>query len=126
MTADFQRFEWTTAKEDKFIAALARGLSVTAAAKAARIGRTTCYERRAEDPDFKARWEDARDVSVEELEEIAYKRARASSDTMLIFLLKARKPEIYKDRHDVTLAGGIEIKTIERKIVRPKTKRSDG
>ena len=48
-----KRTVWTLEKRDKFLSVLARGGSTTLAAKKAGIGRTTAYELRARDEQFK-------------------------------------------------------------------------
>jgi hypothetical protein len=80
-----------------FLAALRKGHSVTKAAKTAKIVRQTAYAHRDINPEFKAVWQEAIDESVEALEDIARERAVDHSDTLLIFLLKARKPELYRE-----------------------------
>lgn len=80
-----------------FLAAFLDSGIVTEAAKAAGKGRATVYRHRAKDPDFAAAWAMVEEWSTEELEQVAYKRARDGSDLLLIFLLKARKPGMYRE-----------------------------
>jgi hypothetical protein len=49
------------------------------------------------DPDFAAAFDAAVEEAVEELEQIARDRAKKSSDLLLIFLLKAHRPEKYRE-----------------------------
>lgn len=84
-----------------FLMALAAGQSVTAAAEAAGIDRKTAYRWRDAEPDFAAGWEDALEDGTDRLEDEALRRAFAGSDLLLIFLLKARRPRKYCDRHRV-------------------------
>lgn len=106
----------TPEKEVAFLAALAATCSVSRACEAAGIGRATVYEWRDEDPTFAARWEKAKAVGADILEDEAVRRAvegvetpiyhegkcvdtvHKYSDTLMIFLLKGAKPEVYKDR----------------------------
>jgi hypothetical protein len=98
-------------------------LSVTGiinyAAAAARVARSTVYYWLGDDPDFARRHEEAITESTERMEQEAWRRAtqgvekpvyykgeqvgsiREHSDTLLIFMLKARKPETYRERVDV-------------------------
>jgi hypothetical protein len=85
----------------KFLAAFQETGLVTEACKAAGIGRTFAYERRAEDASFAAQWADVEEQAVESLEAVAIKRAHDGSDMLLIFLLKARRPDVYRDNHRV-------------------------
>lgn len=59
---------------------------------AAGISKSHAYELRQRDEDFALRWADAIEEGTERLEEEARRRAMDGSDTLLIFLLKARRP----------------------------------
>ncbi|AMV38784.1 hypothetical protein [Planctomyces sp. SH-PL62] len=123
-----------------FLDALARCGNVRDACADAGIHRSTAYERRAKDAAFAEAWDDAIDDAADELEQEARRRAvegtertrfvrtgtddagrpvyerisfREYSDLLLIFLLKAVRPEKYRDRYDVkatvaAMAGGRE------------------
>ncbi|API59627.1 hypothetical protein BSL82_10110 [Tardibacter chloracetimidivorans] len=122
----------TPEKEIAFLAALASTCSVAKACKAAGIeSRNTVYTWRAEDPDFARRWEEAKKLGADVLEDEAVRRAHDGteepvfyqgeatgtiqrySDTLLIFLLKGAKPDVYKDRvaaeHSGPNGGPIEV-----------------
>jgi hypothetical protein len=90
---------------------LSQGLSIKAACEAARIARYTYYEWREQHPDFAKDCDDAIEQGTDVLEDIARKRAEDSSDTLLIFLLKARRSEKYRDttRLEHTGAGGAPL-----------------
>ena len=88
--------------EDRFLTLLESTFSVAAAASGAGIDRGTAYKRREAHPEFRAKWETALSNAIDGLEEAAYKRAREMSDTLAIFLLKTRRPDLYRDRQDVT------------------------
>ena len=84
-----------------FLEALQHSGMVTQAVKAAGISRRTAYARKARDAGFATAWEEAVDVATEQLEAEAVRRAIDGSDTLMIFLLKARRPEVYVERHQV-------------------------
>lgn len=84
----------------RLLAKLAQGFSVTAACKAERIARSTYYEWRDDDPDFAAAADGAIEQGTDVLEDVARTRAVRQSDTLMIFLLKGRRPEKFKDRID--------------------------
>lgn len=109
-------------REDKdkvFFAALSAYGNVSKAADAAGWCRAWLYARRAEDEAFAAAWDKALEIGVEALEDEAKRRAyegwdepvfyegvecgakRKFSDTLLIVLLKAHKPEKYAERQKV-------------------------
>lgn len=84
----------------KFIAAFRKYGIVTVAAQVAVKGRTTVYEERKRNPEFELAWQEAEEASTDMLEAKAIQRATAEknpSDTLLIFLLKARRPQKYRD-----------------------------
>ena len=98
-----------------FLGALTRGASVRRAVKESGVCETTVYNRRKTDPAFRRAWCDAADIGTRLMEQEAARRAvrgtlkpifhkgvrvgmeRRYSDTLLIFLLKARKPEVYRE-----------------------------
>ena len=112
---------------EKFLASYAKCGNITKAAKAARVDRKTVYNRQAADADFETAMAAAQEEAVDLLEEEARRRAaegtlepvfykgekvatvRKYSDTLLIVLLKANRPEKYKERADIT-SGGETIK----------------
>lgn len=99
-----------------FLETLAAGQTVSDAAKAAGIARETVYKWRKADPAFAAEWDgayangadalvaEARRRAVDGVAEPVYHMGRVVgttqrySDTLLIFLMKARAPEQYCDR----------------------------
>lgn len=96
---------------------------VALACRAAGISRTHAYRERQRSTTFAAAWADAEEDATEGLEAEARRRALASSDTLLIFLLKARRPHVYRDtvRIDVrreaeALAATLEGVTAEQLI----------
>src|SRR3990167_8743128 len=97
-----------------FLAALRNSGNVRAACQAAGIDRKTSYLHRQRFPNFAKEWADALEDACDVLEAEAWQRARASSDLLLIFLLKAHRPDIYREttRHWVSGPGGqpIEVK----------------
>lgn len=101
--------------EDKFITLLSANPSVALAARGSGISRTTVYNYRKQSVEFAQRWRKAKAEALELLEAEAWQRARKQSDTLMIFLLKAHKPNKYQDRlrilHDFNSA---EIKTLRQ------------
>lgn len=105
----------------KFLLGLGDGLSVSGAARGADLALTTLYRDRDNDAAFKAAWDSAIETGTDALEDEVLRRAkdgtlkpvyqggvkvgeiREFSDTLAIFLLKARRPEKFKDRAQVDL-----------------------
>jgi hypothetical protein len=130
----------TPKKRDRFLSELAAHEGdVSAACSAIGVGRRSIYDWRENDEDFAAAWDDVVEASTEKLEREAYRRAHdgveepvfyqgeicghvmKKSDTLLMFILKGRKPEKYRDNSKVELGGigggplCIEVEFIEEK-----------
>lgn len=110
-----------------FLEALGGGLSPTLSAAKAGVARGTVYRWKDEDEAFAKAWADAWDAGADLMEDEVRRRGvdgwdeplayqgiptghyvRKFSDVLLIFGLKGRRPEKYKDyqRHEVVGAGG--------------------
>ena len=112
-----------TGWKENFIRSLAETGNATKAAQAAGITRTHAFDERKTDTDFAALWEAALDEAADGLEAEARRRAvegvdkpvffmgerrgaiRVYSDSLLTLLLKAAKPEKYRERIDTTSGG---------------------
>ena len=68
-----------------------------ATCEVAGVGRQVVYRWREEDEPFAEAWREAKAEAIEVLEQEAHHRAMSSSDTLLIFLLKAAKPDVYRE-----------------------------
>lgn len=97
--------EEIAAKKTKFLE-LYQELGIAShACTGARIDRRTLYDWLEKDEEFKQAMTEAKDDANDALELEARRRAFASSDTMLIFLMKGNMPEKYKERGYMELAG---------------------
>lgn len=79
--------------------------TITHAARAAGIGRRTHYDWLDADPEYAERFRAVQEESTDVLEQVAIQRAKDGSDTLLIFLLKGRKPHMYRERYNVEHTG---------------------
>lgn len=128
--------------QGRFLKELCKTGNVQSSCRKAKVTRQNAYLARKADVVFAAAWEEAIEIATEALELEARRRAergvlepiyyqgervgavRKYSDTLLIFLLKAHRPEKYRDnvRHEVGGPGGgpIEIKevVVERTLSR--------
>ncbi len=86
-------------KRAQFLEALAFGASVTRACEEAHLVRSTVYRWREKEERFRENWQEAFEKGTDRLEDRAYELAETISERMLVFLLKARRPEVYGDRH---------------------------
>lgn len=117
-----------TAKKDwrpAFLLALAKTGSVVRACQKSKVVRSVAYKRRSDEPAFAEAWKEAEEIGVELMEAEARRRAVEGckrpvfhagkkcgeileySDTLLIFLLKAHRPEKYRERSEVKHSGNI-------------------
>lgn len=84
-------------KKEKFLAALSKTGKVNDAAVLAGVGFRTAYDWRAQDEDFRSAWESIHEEQTVALEESLYNRAVSSDTIAAIFLLKARRPAMYRE-----------------------------
>jgi hypothetical protein len=71
--------------------------------RGAGISRTQAYRERQQNARFADDWADAEEDATEVLEAEARRRAMSTSDTLLIFLFKARRPSVYRETIRVDL-----------------------
>lgn len=117
------RTKLTKEKREEFMAELTQHGNVTKAARAVGITRVYAYQVKAEDTAFAEAWDNAVQEWADMLEGEADRRAfegttkgvyyqgilvgeeRLYSDTLLMFRLKALRPDLYKDRQATELTG---------------------
>lgn len=102
----------------KFIEALKINGIVSEAAKIAGISRDRAYEVRILDPKFAAKWAEAIETSVDDLEKEAFRRAKEGSDALMMFALKGNRPAKYGDKtkHEHSGAGGGPLQTLNLNV----------
>lgn len=88
-----------------FLDLFAQTGNVMLSARGMGVDRTTPYELRSRDERFRQAWLDADEAATQVLEAEARRRAMSTSDRLLIFLLQARRPEVYRTNHRVELTG---------------------
>lgn len=86
----------------RFLTALREVGTVKAACEAAMIGRDYAYRMKNADPDFAAAWKQAFEDRLDRLEEVAFKRAEAQSDRLIVFMLASHRPKIYGKKFTVS------------------------
>lgn len=87
--------------------------NVSVSAHGAGVTRQAIYDRRKASKQFAGIMDAAREEAIERLEAEAWKRAKTSSDTLLIFLLKSLKPDTYRENQNMKHEGDITI-TVKR------------
>jgi hypothetical protein len=106
-----------------FLEALATGASITAAARAAGVDRRTPYKWRDGVPAFDEEWVSHLEAGTDALEDEGRRRAMEGtkrpiyhggkrvgfvtehSDQLMMFLLRARRPEKYRERQAIEHSG---------------------
>jgi hypothetical protein len=114
---------FTEKRYNLFLAELALDGNVTRAAKAVGVDRSNAYQRRLRNPEFALRWDDAIESFADAVEAEAYRRAVTGttkgiwhqgakvgeeqqwSDSLLLALLKAKRPGQYGDKSKMELSG---------------------
>lgn len=116
-----------------FLTHLSKTAHVTASAAAAGLDRAWIYGYKKQDPEFSAAWDEAIELGNEFLEDTAIKRATTGverdvyyqgevvgqesvfSDALLMFMLKARRPERFKERTaadiNAKVTGAVVVQT---------------
>ncbi|MCK9513769.1 MAG: terminase [Pigmentiphaga sp.] len=137
--------EATARAKERFLAELERMANVSAAARKAKVPRSTAYDWYAADEEFAAAWDQAVEVAVDSLEQEAWRRARDGtlkpvfqrgekvgqvreySDQLMVTLLKAHKPEKYRERvsNELTGPGGAPLAAGLVQIYLPGNGRDD-
>ena len=87
----------TEAWQSVFLSSFRQCGNITKSSEAAEVTRQAVFYAYKRDPDFRALYEEAKEESIERLEEVARNRATTSSDNLLIFLLKSMRPEVYRE-----------------------------
>ncbi len=130
----------TPRRRKKFLEALKTfNGRVTQACTSLKLSRNFMYDWKKDDEDFSAEWDQVVEEQTEALEEEAWRRAhegvtndvfyqgqvigqeRTYSDGLLQFLLRGRKPSVYRDNSRVELGGlsggplVIEVEFVEEK-----------
>jgi hypothetical protein len=121
----------TLLAKGRFLADFALCGNVLRSAAAARINRRTVYTWLGEDTKFKALYDEALQDALDRLEEEARRRAidgwmepvvsggnlvthvRKYSDTLLVVLLKGKRPDTFRERHEITGKNGTPLLTPE-------------
>lgn len=117
------RMKFTPAKRKRFLEVLRATANVSEAARRCGLTRRAAYNHRDADPTFRAEWDEAVEEAIDKLEREAWRRGvegvdrpvtyqgeitatfKEYSDRMLELLLKAHRPDKYKDRVETQHTG---------------------
>ena len=93
-----------------FLTALTEQGNVRSACLVAGVTRQAAYKQRSQNADFAKAWDDALDDACDTLEQVAWQRATETSDVLLMFLLKAHRPDKYRENSRVEHAGEAKLR----------------
>jgi len=105
----------------KVINDLAKYPNISAVCAKNKVPLPTYYHWRKRDPKFKLAVEEAISVGIAELEKVAWSRAtgedgRPPSDLMMMFLLKAHRPDMYRELSKKVEYGTVDGKPLQIQI----------
>lgn len=100
----------TDNKKETFLLFLSEGNTVTLAARAIGVSRQAIYKFRDNDDSFRKLWDEAIEEGTETLENVAINRGKLNSDVLLMFMLKARNPDKYRERIEVNVNWRQELR----------------
>lgn len=119
----------------KFLEALSQGYTVAYAAQVSGRTKGRWYQIRSEDEEFKQIWDEAVEIGTEYIEDEARRRAvdgvtkpvfyqgevcghvQEYSDTLLVQLLKARRPEKYRENINHNHTGNITVTRVNFAVI---------
>ena len=123
-------YKITPKRQQTFLDVLSETGNITEACKAIKVSRMSLYRFRKKNKKFAEAWEEAEYRGVDALIEEARRRAhdgvdephfyqdqivgyvRKYSDTLLIFLIKAKRPE-YRDTYQMNMDGTLTVKIVK-------------
>lgn len=93
----------------QFLQTLTETCNIAESCRAAQIARKTAVAWRQTDADFSDAWNDALDAGLDALEQTARERAHSGSDLLLMFLLKAHRPDTYRETVNHQASGEVRV-----------------
>ncbi len=103
-------------KKKKFLEAYAKLGTVSHACELVGVSYDYIYREIKRDKKFEEACWQAEQKGIDTLEVVAKKRALKNSDTLLIFLLKSKRPEVYGDRLRIAFESSALSKFCDRLI----------
>ena len=91
----------TETTRERFLAKLSETGNVTETCALTNINRPTVYAWRNSDESFARAWDAALELGADAMEDEARRRALAGSDALMVFMLRALRPERYRERTTV-------------------------
>lgn len=125
-----KNYKFNPKKQEKFLELFAETGNIKQSCTLVKISQNTVYRLRKKSKKFAEAWEEAESQGVDSLIAEARRRAyegvdepvfykgehcgliRKYSDTLLIFLIKAKRPE-YRDNYQMNLSGDLTVKIVK-------------
>lgn len=101
----------TAARKARYVEAYAALATTAHAAAHAGVSRSQAWRWQVADPKFAQAIQEAREANTERLEASAFQRAMEGDTALTIFLLKSRRPDIYRDRIDLRAAIDVSYRS---------------
>lgn len=108
----------TKKRQEMFLQAYANTGTVYHACRMSGVSRCTMYYWRNNDKDFAYAMQVAIDCNTEQLEQACFQKAMKGDSLLMMFLLKARKPEVYREKYEVKIDVEEVNAEIERRLAR--------
>jgi hypothetical protein len=94
------RRQRVTRWQRRFLQCLRVCPDISRACSKAGISRQTAYRTREQDPEFASLWAAAISEAVENLEALVFRKAAEGDTQLATWLLRAHKPEVYRERQE--------------------------
>jgi hypothetical protein len=72
------------------------------------IGTSTYYRWKAQNKEIREVLKTSKDVADRQVENVLYKKALSGDTTAIIFWLKNRKPDVWRDRKETQVSGSVQ------------------
>ena len=112
-----RRFVRTFKARSIFLDQLSEGSSISFAAHAAGGTSSNFKSWRESDENFAEDWDDAIEAGTDTLEDAVMQRAIKKSDSLAMFMLKARRPDKYDRGSKLELSGGLSVEGSKQKLL---------
>lgn len=99
-----------------FLKGFAEGGTISAACEVANIARSTAYRERQANEDFALAWHDLEEALTDKLERKAVSLAMNGEVRLIEFLLKARRPDKYRDNVKVEHSGTVTFADLAARV----------
>jgi hypothetical protein len=100
----------------RFLAAYKKAGIIAHAARLARITRDRHFCWMREDYNYVQHFYSCQEEAIEALEEECRRRAMSGSDVLLIFMLKASRPDVYRDNKTIEMKGSVQGKVTHEHV----------